>query len=138
MVREGDIESWVNSFLLQSAERSPEGLSACDSDEPTLGLFINNDLAGRRIDSAEALPVTLSRAIAEFDRLSPVDGSFIGFRRRDGRVLQLACDGDKKLDADIPIPAREDSLQRSGSRDDLRSLIQMFANGTPVEGLPSF
>jgi hypothetical protein len=53
-------------------------------------------------------------------------------------VLQFIWNHDQTLSADIPVSGRRASLVRRGTWEELRPLIERFANGASTRELPGF
>ena|ERR1700733_10505240 len=117
---------------------SKPSLTSGASQEVKLQVFLSDYERDRHIDAKEAVPLSLTDALTEFDRLSNTSGSFIGFRRADGSILQFIWNDDRLLDADVPDPSREGSFARSGTWRELRPLVPQFAAGRPIADLPGF
>jgi hypothetical protein len=137
------IDEWIEHFLLIGIKSSPKAsippkMASLSPNEPLLSVYLFDQEKDRQIDSKEPIVVGLTQALDEFDRLSDTDGSFIGFRRSDGAVLQFIWNRDRTLDADIPLPGQGGSLQQRGTWEGLRPLIEKFASRIAVRELPGF
>jgi hypothetical protein len=82
--------------------------------------------------------MSVARALDEFVRLSDVDGCFIGFQRSDGKVLQFVWNADGTLNADVPEPGRNGSMQATGTWEEFGRLIEPFAMGENLDQWPGF
>jgi hypothetical protein len=141
-VPESEIDGWTKQFLTLGLHPETRGVNPSTSEPkpptPRLSLYLADYQRDRYIDAKEPVAVDLGKALDEFDRLSDTRGCFIGFRRNDGEVLQFIWNHDQTLSADIPVSGRRASLVRRGTWDELRPLIERFANGAPTRELPDF
>ena len=89
-------------------------------------------------DSSKPLPCSLKDIVIAFDNLSRTNGFFIGFERGDGSAIQFVWNDPYLLTVDIPLLSQGGSLVINGSVEELRPLIEQFANAVLVESLPGF
>lgn len=138
IVTTDDVESWFSSFLTRGIESvsSREASGAGDTSPATLQMFLSDYPRERHIESQQPISVNVSKALDEFDRLSDVEGCFIGFKRKDGRTLQYIWNSDRTVTVDVPQTGERGSLQARGEAERLRGLITRFDAGDPVEALP--
>jgi hypothetical protein len=141
-VPESEIDSWTRQFLTVGLHPETHvvnpSISRPEPHASQLSLYLADYERDRYIDAKEPLAVDLGKALDEFDRLSDTRGCFIGFRRSDGEVLQFIWNHDQTLSADIPVSGRRASLVRRGTWEELRPLIERFANGASTRELPGF
>jgi hypothetical protein len=101
--------------------------------------FFHDSKTGKRIESADAQPVSLSQALAIFSQLEFDFDTFFGLVRNDEGVLQFAGESDgQTLLVDMPVVTKGGSLQLRTVQETGQELIKEFFEGKDLQEIHKF